>query len=172
MAKTINLAAATQLLADADDVNTTGLEYTTANALPDLIVDASAVYLDTLGRPAEVCAVSVDLWKALAKAKDTNGDFPLFPTLNPMGTSATLGARTTSGQIIEVDFYVEPDLGGVGDGVKGVIGVRDAFKISTGPMGTLESDVPSTLGRDTAVYQMAAFGKFDATGLHLIVDAV
>ena len=58
MAKTINLAAATQLLADADDVNTTGLEYTTANALPDLIVDAALGTAVTAGIPNALARIA------------------------------------------------------------------------------------------------------------------
>jgi HK97 family phage major capsid protein len=171
MAKAVNLAVATQLLVDADDVNTTSLEYTTAAVFDELIIDASAVFLDSLGSPAQVLGMSVDLWKALAKAKTSNGD-PLYPSVNPMNRGGQMSATRTNGQIVEVDWYVDPDLGGVGDGITGAIGVREAFNIATGPMGTLNADVPSTLGRDTAVYQMAAFGKLDATGLYKIVDAV
>jgi hypothetical protein len=172
LALDVNLKVATALLAAADDVNTTALEYTTAKAFDTLIVDASAVFMDTLHRPAEVVGMSVDLWKALAKAKDTAGDIPLYPSLNPMNRSGTLNAVSTSGQIIGVDWYVDPALGGVGAGITGVVGVRDAFRTLLGPIGTLTADTPATLGRDTAIYQFGAYGKVDAAGLYLIDDAV
>lgn len=146
------------------------LEYTTAAAFDELVVDASAVFLDTMHRPAEVVLLSVDLWKALAKAKDSDGHH-LYPSVNPMNRSGRMDAVDTEGNIIGVTWYVEPGLGGVGDGVQAIIGVRDAYMTATSPMGTLAADVPTSLSRDQAVYQFAAFGATDATGLVLVEDA-
>jgi hypothetical protein len=53
-----------------------------------------------------------------------------------------------------------------------VIGVREAFVTALGPVGTMTADVPSKLGRDVAMYQEAAFGAADASGLIQIGNAV
>lgn len=171
MALDINLDVATALYAAANDTNTTALEYVDAAGFDELIVDASAVFMDTLHRPAEVVLISVDLWKALAKAKDSAGEIPLYPSLNPMNRSGSINAVDRSGNIIGVTWYVEPALGGVGDGISGVIGVRDAWMTATSPMGTLAADVPSNLSQDHAVYQFAAYGATDTAGLYQIADA-
>jgi hypothetical protein len=68
--------------------------------------------------------------------------------------------------IRDVSFYVEPAWGT--STIKGVIGVRDAFRTLTGPINTITADVPAELSRDIAVYQYAAHGKADAAGLRLI----
>ncbi len=170
MAKFVNLTVATGLYAAADDVNATDLEYTTADVFDELIIDGSAIFLDTIGRPAEVVGMSVDLWKAVAKAKDDAGA-PLYPSINPMNRHGSMSARSTSGQVVAVDWYVDPSFGGVGDGITGVVGVRDAYKTLLGEVGTMTADVPSTLVRDTAVFQFFAHGKVDATGLIQIANA-
>lgn len=167
----VNTKVAAALVAAADDVNVTALEYTTAAAFDDLIIDASAVFMDTLHRPAEVVGLSVDLWKALAKADGSDGH-PLYPAINPQNRSGSMSAVDTNGQIRKVDWYVDPALGGVGDGVSAVIGVRDAFRTLLGPVGTLSADVPTNLSRDVAVYQFGAYGKVNAAGLYLVADAV
>ena len=170
MALDVNLDVATALYAAANDTNA-ALEYVDAAGFDELIIDASAVFLDTLYRPAEVALFSVDLWSALAKAKDAN-DHPLYPTVNPMNRSGTLSATSTSGNIVNVEWAVEPALGGVGAGIKAVVGLRDAWVTATSPMGTLAADVPSSLSRDNAVYEFAAFGATDTTGLVQIANAV
>lgn len=170
MAKFLNLTVATGLYAAADDVNTTDLEYTTADVFDELIIDGSAIFLDSIGRPAEVLGMSVDLWKAVAKAKDDAGA-PLYPSINPMNRHGSMSARSTSGQVVAVDWYVDPAFGGVGDGITGVLGVREAYKTLLGQVGTMTADVPSTLVRDTAVFQFFAHGKVDATGLIQIANA-
>lgn len=170
MALDVNTDVATALYAAANDTNTTALEYTTAAAFDELIIDASAVFLDTLHRPAEVVGLSVDLWKALAKAKGSDGH-PIYPTINPQNRQGSMNARDTSGNIVAVSWFVDPALGGVGAGISGVVGVRDAWMTATSPMGTLAADVPSNLSQDHAVYQFAAFGATDTAGLMQIADA-
>ena len=119
-----------------------------------------------LRRPADQMAISVDLWAALGKAKDLDGR-PLYPSINPMNTNGTIDASGTSGAISRIGWYVEPELG---DGISGVIGVREAFVTALGPVGTMTADVPAKLGRDVAMYQEAAFGASDASGLVQIVN--
>lgn len=167
-AQAVNRASALALLAAADSVNTTDLEYTTAAAFDALIVSASATFYAALNRPAEVVAMSVALWQALAAAKDTSGDFPLYPSLGPFNRSGTMNAVDANGQVIGVDWYVEPALG---SGIKGVVGVRDAWLTMTSPLQTLAADNPSHLTRESAVFQFAAFGATDATGLIEIANA-
>ena len=175
MALDINGDVVTELIAQADsgDSGTNApLEYVDAVGFDELLFDASAVFLDTMHRPAEVLLMSVDLWLALGKAKDTAGDFPLYPAVNPFNRQGSLNTTSPSGNIVGLDWYVEPALGGVGDGVQAIVGVRDAWVTYTSPMGTLQADTPATLGRSVAVYQFAAFGATDNTGLIFIEDAV
>ena len=171
LAQSVNAAALTSLNAAAA-VGVSGnaaLEYVTAAAFDELVIDASAAFLaaTSLRRPADQMAISVDLWAALGKAKDLDGR-PLYPSINPMNTSGTMDATATSGAVSNIGWYVEPDLGA---GIKGVIGVREAFVTALGPVGTLTADVPAKLGRDVAMYQECAFGASDASGLVQIVNA-
>lgn len=165
MARARNAAAATVLLAHADDVNTTGLEYVDAETFPDLIVDASADFLYVLGQPAEVVGLSIPLWKALGKAKDADDRY-MFPDIAGMNVVGTFDATSPQGQIRRISYYVEPAWGNTD--IKGVVGIRDAFRTITGPVQTITADVPTELSRDIAVYQYAAHGKADAAGLRLI----
>lgn len=168
MAKARNSAAATVLLAQADDVNATAAEYVDAETFPDLLVDISGTFLATLGQPLEVVGLSIPLWKALGKAKDTTDRY-MFPDFGPMNTVGTFDATSPQGQIRKVSYYVEPAWGTTD--IKGVAGIRDAFRTLTGPIQTITADVPTELSRDIAVYQYAAHGKADATGLYLIANA-
>lgn len=172
LAQAINLAAATALTAAAavGVSGNTALEYVDAAGFDTLVVSASGTFLDAFRRPADIMGISVDLWIALANAKDDNGR-PLYPDINPVNSSGTMSAAATSGNIRRIGWYVDPDLGGVGDGVAGVIGVSEAFVTARGPIGTLTADVPLKLGRDVAVYQEMAVGSADASGLVQIVDA-
>lgn len=168
MARARNAAAATVLLAHADDVNATAAEYVDAETFPDLLVDISAAFLGTLGQPLEVVGLSIALWKALGKAKDDAGRY-MFPDFGPMNTVGTFDATSPQGQIRKVNYYVEPAWGTTD--IKGVAGIRDAFRTITGAVQTITADVPTELSRDIAVYQYAAHGKADATGLYLIANA-
>jgi len=170
LAQAVNAAALTALNAAAA-VGVSGnaaLEYVDADSFDELVIDASGAFMaaTALRRPAELMALSVDLWKALGKAKDTEGR-PLYPSINPMNANGTFTATTTAGSISSIAWYVEPDLGA---GIKGVIGVREAFVTALGPIGTMTADVPAKLGRDVAMYQEAAFGAADASGLVQIVN--
>lgn len=170
MAIAVDTAVALDIYAASNDVNTVSLEYVTADIFDELIIDASAQFLDTLHRPAEVVLLSVDLWSALAKVKGDDGH-PVYPAINPTNRSGSMSARQATGQIVEVDWYVEPALGGVGDGIKGVVGVREAYKTLLGETGQMQADVPITLERDFAVFQFVAHGKVDAAGLMQIANA-
>lgn len=171
LAQAVNAAALTSLNAAAavGVSGNTALEYTTAGAFDELVIDASAAFLaaTALRRPADQMAISIELWAALGKAKDLDGR-PLYPSINPMNTNGTIDASGTSGAISRIGWYVEPDLGA---GISGVIGVREAFVTALGPVGTMTADVPAKLGRDVAMYQEAAFGASDASGLVQIVNA-
>lgn len=170
MAVALNTAVTTALYAAANDVNTTSLEYVDADSFHELVIDASAIFLSTLHRTTEVVVMSVDLWKALGKAVDSTGR-PLYPSFSGTNTLGSFSASTPTGNVVTVDYVVDPALGAAGAGIKAVFGVRGAFKTMTGPMGTLSADVPSTLTRDMAVYEFAAFGATDAAGLIQLVDA-
>lgn len=165
MARARNAAAATVLLAHADDVNTTGLEYVDGETFPDLLIDSCGTFLATIGHAPEVVAMSIPLWKAIGKAKDGDERY-MFPQFGPMNTVGTFDATTPSGVIRNIQFYVEPAWGTTD--IKGVVGVRDAFRTYTGAIQTVGADVPATLSRDVAVFQFAAHGKADAAGLQLI----
>jgi len=171
LAIAVNKASALALLAAADTVNTTDIEYTTPGAFDTLLIDASAIFLSTMHRPVEVVGFSIDLWEALASAKDTAGDFPLYPSINPFNRQGSMNATDPEGNIVGIDWYVEPAFGARGSGIKGVAGVRDAWLTLTSPVHTLTADNPTYLTRDTAVFQFAAFGATDATGLIEIANA-
>lgn len=171
MALDINGDAAAGVLAAASAGPNTDLEFVDYAGFDELVIDASATFLSTLYRPAEVALLSVDLWAGLAKAKDAD-DHPLYPSINPTNRSGTMSATQTDGSIVQVAWYVEPALGVVGDGNSAVIGVRDAYRTMTGPMETLSADVPSNLSQDHAVFQFAAMGAVDASGLVAVVDLV
>lgn len=168
LAQGINAAAAASLVA-ASLVGSSGnaaLEFTTAATFDELVIDASAAFMSSpIRRPAELMALSVDLWKALGKAKAEGR--PLYPSVNPMNTNGTISATDTTGEISRISWYVEPDLGA---GISAVIGVREAFVTALGPVGTMTADVPAKLGRDVAAYQEAAFGASDASGLVRVVN--
>ncbi len=170
MAIAVDTAVALDIYAASNDVNTTSLEYVTAAAFDEVIIDASAQFLDTLHRPAEVVLISVDLWSALGKAKGSDGH-PIYPALNPSNRSGSMSATQADGSIVAVQWYVEPALGGVGDGIKGVVGVREAYKTLLGETGQMQADVPISLERDFAVFQFVAHGKVDAAGLMQIANA-
>ena len=163
LAHTVNAAAVASLNAAAA-VGVSGnaaLVYTDAAGFDGLVIEASATFLAAMRRPADVMALSVELWQDLATAKDTTGR-PLYPTVSPMNASGTMSGKSIEGQIVSIPWYVEPDLG---SGVKAVIGVSDAFLSQLGPVQTMSVDVPSKLGRDVAIYQEATFGATDASGL-------
>jgi len=169
LAHTVNAAAVTSLNAAAA-VGVSGnaaLTYVDAAGFDALVISASATFLTALRRPADVMALSIELWQDLAGAKDTAGR-PLYPTINPMNASGQITGQTIEGQIVQIPWYAEPDLGA---GKKGVIGVGDAFLSQLGPVQTMSVDVPSKLGRDVAIYQEAAFGATNAAGLIQIATA-
>jgi hypothetical protein len=170
MAVELNTDVAAALLAASDDVNATALEYTTAADFDLLVIDATGTFLGTIHRPAEVVVGSVDLWIALASAKDTE-DRPLYPGINPMNPIGRLSAGDAQGNVRDVSFIADAAFGVKGGGISGVVGTRDAFKTLTGPVGTIAADDPETLSRNVAVYQFAAYGKTDATGLMKIANA-
>lgn len=170
MGRSWNAAVAAGVLAAADDVNTTALEWTTAGEFGDLVIDAGAIFLDTLHRPAEVVGLSIGAWVALGKAKDSAGR-ALYPDVNPQNTTGTFDLTNPNGTIRKVSYFVEPEFGDAAT-IAGVIGLREAYRTMSGPMNTLTADTPQTLGRDVAVYQFGAHGKADATGLVLFGDAV
>ena len=163
LAHTVNAAAVAALNAAAavGVSGNTALAYTNAAGFDALVIEASATFLASMRRPADVMALSVELWQDLATAKDTTGR-PLYPTISPMNASGTMTGNSIEGQIVAIPWYVEPDLGA---GVKAVIGVSDAFLSQLGPVQTMSVDVPSKLGRDVAIYQEAAFGATDPAGL-------
>lgn len=169
MAKSWNAAVAAGVLAAADDVNTTALEWVDANGFGDLVIDAGAVFLQSLGRLPEVVGLSVGAWVALGKAKDTTNR-ALFPDVNPQNTTGTFDLTEPSGNIRKVAYFVDPNFGDEST-ITGVIGVRDAYRSAESPMSTLTADVPQALAQDVAVYQFGAHGKVDASGLMLFEDA-
>jgi len=169
LAHTVNAAAVAALNAAAAEgvSGNAALTYTDAAGFDGLIINASAAFLASLRRPADLMALSVELWQDLAAARDDAGR-PLYPTVNPMNASGQITGQTIDGQIVAVPWYVEPDLGA---GKKAVVGVSDAFLSQLGPVNTMSVDVPSKLGRDVAIYQEAAFGATDPAGLIQIVTA-
>lgn len=162
-----NATVAAGLYAAANDVNTTSLEFVDGKTFPDLVVDASKIFLAALGRPAEVVALSVGLWGELGKAKDTTGRY-MFPDIAAQNAVGTFDLTSAAGQLRRIAYYVEPSWS---SGNKGVIGVREAYRSLRGPLQTLNADTPSTLSHAMAVYFFGAHGAADASGLVQIADA-
>ena len=169
MAEKINTDAAAAVLAAADDTHPVQ-EYTTDVLFDGVVIDGAALILAALKRLPEVLLMSVNLWKALGKAKDTTGR-PLYPGISPMNPVGSFTVTDTGGNIRSLDYVVEPAIPGGAGGIGGILGVRDAFRTYTGAIGTLTADVPSKLGRDYAVYEFAAMGALDTRGLVLIGNA-
>lgn len=168
-ARAWNSAVALGIAAAADDTNT-ALEFVDGKTFPDLVIDASAIFLATLGRPAEVVGMSIALWKALGKAKDADDRY-MFPDIAAMNVVGSFDATSPQGQVRKISYYVEPALTDSATEVSGVIGVREAYRTLQGPLNTLTADMPSTLAQGIAVYQFGAHGAVDTRGLVLIADA-
>jgi hypothetical protein len=131
-----------------------------ANLLNGALVKAATTILTGTLRFPDVVVMGVNAWAFMADAVDTDGR-PLWPTVsgvNPVG-SVTLTDGT--GNVRGLTYYVDPLM----NATTLVMGVRDAARSMLGAVGTLGADVPQKLGRDVAVYRMAAFGVIDARGL-------
>jgi hypothetical protein len=123
-------------------------------------IAATAQILTGIMRYPDVVVLSVAMWQALGNAKGTDGR-PLYPGLSPMNPLGSFDLANGNGNIRGVTYAVAPLLAAG----SGYLGVKEAFRSYLGPVGTLSAVVPSTLGRDTAVYQYGAMGVTDARGI-------
>jgi len=123
-------------------------------------IAASAQILNGVFRYPDTIVLSTGLWQVLGAAKGTDGR-PLYPGLSPMNPLGSFDLANGNGNIRGVTYAVAPLL----PAGSGYLGVKEAFRSYLGPIGTLSADVPSVLGRDTAVYQYGAMGVTDARGI-------
>lgn len=157
LAKALNAHAAGLLIAGATVNN--AVQVTAAEPHKAFTAAAKAI-LTHLRRMPNVAVLGVDLWETLANAVDANKR-PLFPALNPSNPVGSVSLTDTDGQVMNLRYYVDPDL----PPADGIVGVSDAFVTALGGVDTLSVDVPRLLGRDVAVFQFAAAGVTDAAGL-------
>jgi HK97 family phage major capsid protein len=165
MARSLNTAAATLVVAGADDVNPAvelvGEDFNAA------LIAAAKPMLTALGRLPTVALLSVDMWEFLGNILDADGR-PVYPTVNPMNPVGSFSVTDPNGNVRGLTYAVEPAF----TGKRAVVGVPEAFVTRKSGVRTLTADVPSLIGKDVAVYEYAAMGVTDAAGLSMIVDAV
>ena len=107
------------------------------------------------------------MWALLAKQKDA-AYRPLFPGLNPLNAVGTTSLKDPdSGQIMDLSYGIVPSW----SGKVAVMGVRVALRTMSGPVSTMDADVPENLSRVHAVDKHAAFGAVDTAGLVKIIDS-
>jgi HK97 family phage major capsid protein len=158
MAQLLNADMAAKVEAAADDVNA-AVPITPATLLTGFTAAAKAI-LAGLRRFPEVAVIGVDVWEAMANAVGTDGR-PLFPGLNPVNPLGSVQITDGTGNVRGLTLHVDPDL----TDTVAIVGVREAAVSRRSGMATMTADVPSKLGRDVAVYQLAAQGATDARGL-------
>jgi hypothetical protein len=133
----------------------------------DAFIDAMAVILAQTFELASLAVLSIDMWKALGKLRDTTGR-PRFVGLNGVNPSGSFDLASTDGAIKSLRYYVDP----MAVGKVAVVAMPDAYRTLVGAQQTLAADDPETLTHNAAVYCFAAHGVIDASGLVKIVDLV
>lgn len=170
MVRKLETDVAAAVLAAADDVNTTAIELSnTAVNYQDAFIDAADVIMGAIDRLPELAVINRKMWVLLAKAVDSTGR-PLFPGVSLFNPQGSMQITSSDGEVRGLRWFVAPKMQNTI--ARAVIGVPEAFKIMLGPVQTLQNDVPETLTHQHAVFQFAAFGKVDASGLVTITNAV
>lgn len=158
------------VLAAAATVNTTIIELSnTATAYQDAFIDAADTVMGAIDRLPELAVINRKMWVLLAKALDSSGR-PLFPGVSLFNPQGTMSITSTDGEVRGLRWFVAPKMDNTV--ANAVVGVPEAFETMVGPIQTLQNDVPETLTHQHAVFQFAAFGKVDASGLVRITNAV
>lgn len=151
MAMTMDTEAITIALAAIAAGNEIALSLAAPTAWLGKLADGAALVLSANAVP-DTFVVGINLWKAFASAVDTAGH-PLFPNTAPSNPAGRTSLADTNGDVRGITMVVDPNM----PAAKGVLGWSRAFTSFVGPTQTLSSDNPSKLGRDYAVFSMAAF---------------
>lgn len=165
MAKALELAAATAVVAAADDTNAViDLAEAADTDLNTAFTASCLPFLTNLGRLPEFALISVKLWQRMANAVGTDNR-PLFPTVSPFNPVGSVSFNAPDGSVRDLPFRVAPAIEPTGLVSMAIVGVPEAFGTMIGNMQTLQADVPETLVHNLAVFEFAAMGKIDAAGL-------
>jgi hypothetical protein len=165
MAKALELAVATAVVAAADDTNAViDLAEAADTDIQTAFTAACLPFLTSLGRLPEFALISVKLWQRMANAVGTDLR-PLFPTVSPFNPVGSVSLTSPDGQVRDLPFRVAPAIEPTGLVSMAIVGVPEAFGTMIGNTQTLQADVPETLLHNLAVFEFAAFGKIDAAGL-------
>jgi hypothetical protein len=169
MARKLETDVVAAVVAAADDVNTSAIELPNTDAtLQNAFIDAADVILGAIDRLPTIAVINRKMWVKLAKAVDSSNR-PLFPGVSLFNPVGSLDLGRLDGEVRSLRFFVAPKMANVRE--QAVVGVPEAFETMLGPVQTLQNDVPETLTHQHAVFQFAAFGKVDASGLCFIDNA-
>ena len=169
MARKLETDVVAAVLAAADDVNTSAIELPNTDAtLQNAFIDAADTILGAIDRLPTLAVINRKMWVKLAKAVD-GSNRPLFPGVSLFNPVGSLDLGRLDGEVRSLRFFVAPKMDNTRE--KAVVGVPEAFETMLGPVQTVQTDVPETLTHQHAVFQFAAFGKVDASGLVLIDNA-
>ena len=169
MARQLETAVATALWTASSTVNA-AIEMGNTDALIAPAFTAACLpFLNGLDRLPEFALLNTVMWQKMANAVGTDGR-PLFPTVSPFNPVGTVSLTTPEGSVRDLHFRVAPKMGGAT--ARAVVGVPEAWVTMIDSIQTLQVDVPETLIHQMSVFEFAAFGVTDATGLQTIVDLV
>jgi hypothetical protein len=163
MARAVD-AAVTASVLTASIVTNAAIEMGNTDALINTAFTAACVpFLTNLGRLPEFALINTVMWQKLANAVDSTGR-PLFPTVSPFNPVGSVSFVSPDGQVRDLPFRVATEVA--------IVGVKEAFVSMTGPIQTLQADIPETLVHQMAVFEFAAFGPLNSAGLQKIVNVV
>jgi hypothetical protein len=167
MARAVD-AAVTASVLTASIVTNAAIEMGNTDALIGAAFTAACVpFLTNFGRLPEFALINTPMWTKLANAVDSTGR-PLYPTVSPFNPAGSVALTMPDGTVRDLPFRVAPAIGVATE--VAIVGVKEAFVSMTGPLQTVQADVPDTLVHQMAVFQFAAFGALNAGGLQKIIN--
>lgn len=169
MARQLETAVAAAVWTASSTVNA-AIEMGNTDALIAPAFTAACLpFLNSLDRLPEFALLNTVMWQKLANAVGTDNR-PLFPNVSPFNPVGVVSLTTPEGSVRDLHFRVAPKIGGAT--ARAIVGVPEAFVTMIDSIQTLQADVPETLIHQMSVFEFAAFGATDATGLQSIVDLV
>ena len=124
------------------------------------LAEAEATILANVYVPPDVLVIGTGIRTAWLSAVDSEGR-PLFTSSSPSNPLGSLELGQLTGGVRGIRVVTDPGL----DPYEGYLGWSGAFQSMLSPVGNLQVDNPGQLGRDIAVYQMAAFALFYPKGI-------
>ncbi len=160
-AKATNAAVTTALTTGATDG---GNRTMSAANLQDFVADAAvSIYSGTLGFGQNIIA-SPEQWGAIMGLVD-GSNRPIFTAINPQNAAGGLSARSVRGNVAGLDFYVNRDLSGTGDGTIVVIN-PESYTWYESSRFRLETDVIASGQVSVAYYGYGAIATKVAAGAY------